>query len=88
MDEAGLKAIEDAYAGGIGTHWVGCHLKHPKCAMFLLLAEVRRLRAEAAASALREIANAGEWQSLGDWLQANGHFEVAGYLAGHARPGA
>ncbi len=40
-----IDRIEEAYRESrASTHWGDCHLSHPKCAVAVLVREVRRLR--------------------------------------------
>lgn len=38
-----LKIIEACHTGNVRTHYSGCHLEHPECAIFRLADEIRRL---------------------------------------------
>ena len=82
MGEAELKALEDAHVWGIATHWEGCETTHPRCAVQVLIAEVRRLQKQLQQMALRAVTSEGEWQELSSWLKANGHEEVLAHLRG------
>lgn len=48
MTESQLQAIETALLDPdhYGTHWEGCETTHPRCAVRVLLDEVRRLAKE------------------------------------------
>jgi len=45
LTDADLDALLAAHCGRVGTHWDGCEREHPRCAVAVLVQEVRRLRA-------------------------------------------
>lgn len=84
MSEDALASMLAAHTDGerIGTHWDNCYQDphHPGCAVYALVAEVRRLQKQLQQMAAAAVTAVGEWQELGSWLKANGHEEVLAHL--------